>query len=333
MTNEEFHKILNKYFQGIASNKEEELLENFYQDRLQNSRGIESWSLEEKEEARLRMQKHLKNQVRSSPQNRFIIPKSKWGIASVIIVAIGISIWFSDFTSMDNTSPNRADYMTKVSARGQKLTVRLSDGSIVKLNSESKIIYPQSFENTSSREIQLTGEAFFEVTKDETKPFVITSGELVTSVLGTSFNIKAYPKEETISVTVATGRVRVETKTNSLSKQMEILTPGQQGFFDKKNTDLMKSEVDLEKFLSWKDNKIVFDDLPFIEAITILERWFDQEITFEDPQDAADCYISGKFENESLDNILDGLKFLKGFDYQILNNKSILITGKPCTNL
>ncbi|MEM9681368.1 MAG: DUF4974 domain-containing protein, partial [Bacteroidota bacterium] len=90
-------------------------------------------------------------------------------------------------------------------------------------------------------------------------------------------------------------------------------------------------DIDLDTSLAWRDNQIFFNDTPFLEAITILERWFNVQIDLENHDQVADCYVSGKFENESLVNILDGLKFLKGFDYHKVSEDQFLITNNPCS--
>src|SRR5690606_4257495 len=122
------------------------------------------------------------------------------------------------------------------------------------------ITFPDPFTIPASRDIQLTGEAFLDVARDEARPFVVRSANLVTTVLGTSFNVRAYPEDETVTVTVATGTVRIgpQTKT-AMDTGSELLGAGEQGLFHKRSAQIARTAVDLEKYLAWKDGTILLE--------------------------------------------------------------------------
>lgn len=337
MKKEDLLHILDKNLNGSASLEEKKKLEEFLAMRRENSpRSKETFDISKKEKIKIVMYEaifaRIQEQERRNETTGIRRRKVIWYAAAAVVL---VSMTMSWILLQGNSPQPELTYITKSTSRGQKSTITLDDGTTIRLNAESSITYPESFEALDSRNITLTGEAFFEVAKDEEKPFIVKSEGLLTTVLGTSFNVNAYKDNESIAVTVATGSVNVKSSVSNqgLPLSSQTLNPGQQGLFNKQSAQITKSEVHLETLLSWKDNKIVFDDILFTEAMAMLERWFDVDINYENPGAAAGCYISGKFKGEKLINILDGLKFLKGFDYQIQSEKKILITGKPCSNL
>lgn len=323
MTNEEFHRILDRYLNGESTPEEQKLLEAFYEDRLQNREGIASWTEEERMQAKLKVQRYLQDHIRVTDiKERSPRPRRWLRIAATVAVITGVG--FAAYRMIPVHEEASQEFITKTAQRGQKVTVTLPDGSAVKLNSESSVTYPRSFDE-ARRNIVLMGEAFFEVKKDPDRSFTVRTGDLKTTVLGTSFNISAYPETEHIRVTVATGSVRVETE----KAENKTLTSGQQAVFDKASFELSQSDISLEKYLAWRSNTIVFDDIPLSEAVRILERWFDAEIIFEKPS-LGDCYIQGTYTDETLLNILESFRFVKGLDHKHMDSGKIMITGNSC---
>ena len=131
-----------------------------------------------------------------------------WRVAASIAIVLGIAIVL--YLSQSTTGIN---YLTKSTERGQKATITLSDGSTVRLNSESSITYPESFAE-EIRELELVGEAFFDIKKDQDRPFIVSSHKIETTVLGTSFNINAYDSTA-VSVALVSGKVKVNTTQNN----------------------------------------------------------------------------------------------------------------------
>ena len=323
MTNEDFQAIIDRYLEGSATPDEEKLLNAYYDDRIQNRPGIASWSEEEKELAKSRLKKSLNAHIRLEETSSKPASGAWYKLAASIVFILGIAaaLWYFTYPQ-----PAEVRYLSKSTIRGQKATIVLSDGTRVRLNSESNIRYPEEFTG-DLREIKLEGEAFFEVAEDPTKPFVVQSGTVKTRVLGTSFNINAYPESEAIRVTVATGRVQVANGEDPTS--FVQLTRGDQATYSKTSRTLEEKQVDLDRFIAWSDNRIVFEDVSLGEAVDILNRWFDTDIELEKAA-LAHCDIQGTFENETLTNILESIKFVKGINYQLLGNKKIVITGDSC---
>ncbi|WP_020533291.1 FecR family protein [Flexithrix dorotheae] len=202
--------------------------------------------------------------------------------------------------------------------KGTKLILTLKDGTRVKLNAESKLSFPESFSD-EFREVTLVGEAFFEVAKDSTKPFVIKSGNLTTTVLGTAFNIKAYPGEEDIKVAVEEGKVKVETA----KKQTNMLVANEMVTFNKMAGGIQKSHFNPAEILCWKENTICFKDASFDEIKTTLERWYGVDFIMKEGLEIKEEF-NGTFVNKSLEEVLIGLNYTSNFKYDI-NGKSVFI--------
>lgn len=161
--------------------------------------------------------------------------------------------------------------------RGQRSRIVLPDSSAVYLGAGSRITFPEQF-GANSRQVELEGEAFFEITKDSRKPFVVRTGSIRTRVLGTSFKIDAF-KNRPLTVAVATGKVRVDEYIKQGSKSLAILTPGQKVTYDQGMVKTANAEID--EISGWKAARLVFHNQSLKEITTELERWYNVEINFE----------------------------------------------------
>lgn len=167
------------------------------------------------------------------------------------------------------------EYNTLVVPRQGEFQVVLADGSKVYLNSESEIRYPTFFAG-GERRVFLKGEAFFEVTSDTSRPFIVNVGEMDVRVLGTRFNVNAYVPERAIRTTLVSGKVRVSDRED---KAAVILEPGQQAVW--KKNGLTMREVDALAVSAWVDGKFYFEEGMTLEEITEqLQRWYDIDFFF-----------------------------------------------------
>lgn len=325
MTKAEFLAILDKHLDGTATDRERRLLDDFYRHHL--AQPTKEWTFTERERIRLEVFESLNRAIdedmRQHHRARF---GRMWWIAASVVILFAASLGLY----LTQTAPAEIQYLTTTTPRGAQTTVTLPDGSVVRLNAESSITFPEQFIDLESRNIQLSGEAFFEVARDEAKPFVIRSGDLITTVLGTSFNVRAYPEDEMIAVTVATGKVRIERESDQHQEgDNQLLIPGEQGLYDRLSSKIAKSDVNLEKYLAWKDGTILLEGTSLKEATDILGRWYDVEFVFKNP-DLKTCTIDGKFRNDKLGNILENLRFLLGIEYRMEAGNKIVIDGKSC---
>ncbi len=334
MQDKEFHIILKKYLKGKSTPEEIRAIEAFYQ-KNQEKDLFDVYTLQEEKEAKALIRVRVMKKVWLEKEKSESIPRFR-GIkiaASIALLIVAFALYFL------STNTPAINYITKATEKGLRSTITLTDGSLVYLNAESSITFPEDFNNQPKREITLEGEAFFEVKRNEKKPFVVRSGSLNTTVLGTSFNINAYPESGQTVVTVASGKVKVDhsDRTESLNqsgmdKYDELyLEKAAQAIFDKQTGSLKKQKVDLQTYIGWKQNIITFDDIPLEEAILLLERRFNVTIDLQGT-DKRTCHITGTFKDEQLVNILESMKFVSGITYEFTTENTININGGDCKN-
>ena len=218
------------------------------------------------------------------------------------------SFWFFEWSSSDDKK-SPVTYVTKSTQKGERLTVSLPDGSIVKLNAESYIKYEEEF-NDSLRLIEFRGEAIFQVAKDKNKPFVVNTTQMTVTALGTAFNVNSYD-QNSHSVTLIEGLVSVE---NGQTSEPTILNPGEKLQLSKYTVGVKK--VDVENEIAWSEGILIFRDLSFSEVMDRLEKWYGVIITQNGSAVGLSGY-EGKFKNKSLRFVLETLSFSSGFDYQV----------------
>lgn len=193
--------------------------------------------------------------------------------------------------------------------------VTLADGSLVSLNAASTLSYPETF-NRSERRVKLSGEAFFNVTRNERKPFVVELGNAEVRVLGTRFNVKGYESEEKIIATLLEGSVQFTCGDNG---NQLLLQPNQQAVYDRHSGTLTLHQVEAPLFSAWKEGGIYFDNVDLNEIARILERTFGLPVVNE-TTGMGGQHFSGMFEKDSgLLQILDMLKRHRAFDYEKKN--------------
>jgi transmembrane sensor len=241
--------------------------------------------------------------------------------AAILLMLVATSIIFYKTSDMWRTgSEIRIDHelIVKSNPRGVKSLVILPDGSRVKLNSESHLEYYSDF--AQDRSVKLIGEAFFDIERDEQRPFSVTSGDLSVNVLGTSFNVKAYPFEENIKVALVTGKVSVEKHAGLEKVQLQQLQPGEMLVYNYQNMQMRVEPFDYHLTVAWKDGALNFKEVKFEEVVKILERWYGVTITVKPGKDMSGSY-TGFYKDEALDMVLEGLGFAYEFDYKIDGKK------------
>ncbi len=204
-------------------------------------------------------------------------------------------------------------WITKITLPGQKSKVHLSDGSTVTLNAASEIRYKEGF-GINHRDISLSGEAFFEIAKNDSLDFNVFVDDVVTTALGTSFNINSYDRAA-MKVQLATGKVKVRSLS---SEQVLPLTPGEQAILTK--DQLLKSKFNPATSFLWKDGILLFEKTPLSKVIKELERWYGRDITLTGVN-GRDPLVTGRFENDYLSNVLETISFSVPLTYKIEEKK------------
>ena len=199
---------------------------------------------------------------------------------------------------------------------GGQYNIVLADGTKVYLNAVSSIKYPTQF-NGNQRVVELDGEAYFEVTKNKNKPFIVKSGDQDIEVLGTHFNVHAYTNESVIKTTLLEGSVAV-----SYKNQKEVLKPGQQSNVSEKFNKIGIKQVDTEAAIAWKNGRFKFDNADLKTVMRQLERWYG--IKAEYRGDVSDVrFNGGTFMNKNLSEVLKVLE-LSNIKFKV-EGKTIIV--------
>ena len=253
-------------------------------------------------------------------------------IAAVIFVVVG-AYWV-----LENWTQTAPDIIYQTAAN-EKTQITLPDGSQVWLNENTKIAYAEKFD---PRVVKLEGEAFFDVQHlDENQPFEISSGDTKTTVLGTSFNVRAYPEEQRVEVTVETGKVafeKVEVKeANKKEKPKEeategtkkvVLNAGDSGLFDKVERSINKKVVKNENANAWRTGQLLFENTELRDVKEALERYFDIKINASDEK-ILNCHHTGVYQKPELEQIIEVLKFSLGIEVE-KNENVFTLSGEGC---
>lgn len=236
-------------------------------------------------------------------------------IAAVLVIGI-FSTW-GVYTSLNK--PNQLSTVT----HQNKTELKLADGSTVWLNSNSSLNYPEFFSG-NDRTVQLNGEAYFEITKNPDMPFIIENTEFMVKVLGTSFNIFSFDKEDEIVISVTSGKVSFKNKTN----EEVLLTKGETGVLNRHSKTLIKKENTDPNFLSWKEEKLEFNNTPFSSVCTTLKSYFGFDFAVKNKK-LNNCRFTASFKKPTLEEVLEVLKNTLNIEVT-KNQKQIVISGKGC---
>ncbi|WP_020531220.1 FecR family protein [Flexithrix dorotheae] len=277
--------------------------------------------------------------LKTTPQ---IIEKTKpvlffrreiWKWAAVFTLLLMATWWLYKKNVSEPAIAETVQTIIKSTELGQKKTLTLPDGSVVKLNAGSSISFSQPFTNGGTRLVSLKGEAFFDVKKNKAHPFKVITENMEIKVLGTSFNVKAYPEDQNEKVALVEGKVSAYNKEQNENLVFnEILMPDQTLSLNKVNGEVKKIPLQ-QADIGWKDNVIYLNEAGFEEIMEVLSRWYGVKFEIEkgDRIKIPDRYV-GKFENKSLMEVLEGLSFSIHFDYEFDNDKKIIYITKSAIN-
>jgi len=231
--------------------------------------------------------------------------------AAVVLILVTSWILFNE-QQQPEAPISQVQWIEKENPPGQRSRIYLSDGTVVYLNANSKISYQEEFE-PDQKIVHLSGEAFFQVAKDSLRPFTVLSGELSITALGTQFNVAAFPGEDVVKVNLLEGKVEVR---DQMNQQRLILDEKQAVHYKKELLELEKVAFNYAEAIAWKDGILYFQKTNLPEVVSQLERWYGVKITIYGSP-AEPKVISGRFENESLENVLQSISFPGGFNFEI----------------
>jgi len=259
------------------------------------------------------------NEKTSAKIVRLSINKTILRVAAVILLAIVGGIWW-----FGGLTGGKAQMVIVQTAAEERQQLELPDGSTIWLNENTRLSYDEAFDE---RIVNLEGEAFFDVSEQAGKSFTIFSEGATTRVLGTSFNVRAYPNEPRVEVTVATGRVALR-KADNVAEEV-VLEKGASGIYDKAAEETAVIETTISNADAWKQQRLDFQDTPMRDVIPALERYFDIEMNVTNER-ILNCPVTGAFDRPDIENIIGILEFAVNVEIEKQDSSRYLIEGTGC---
>jgi len=246
-------------------------------------------------------------------------------IAAVLAFPLALAISFYFFSSRDKSADQIQQICEIISPKGHISKCILPDGTEVWVNTGSTITYDAATFNQETREIKLSGEAYFDVVKNAEKPFVVKTTMASINVTGTSFNIKSYPESGIFETVLSEGSI--EMILNSSAHQTVQLVPGERAIFDINKKGISIEEVDAEIFSAWRNGEILFKDATLNDLLKELERIYNIRFQLKDKQ-LGEFRFRGMFSyNNNLIDALEKIKRTSGIGYYI-ENKEVWLSKK-----
>ncbi|HZX73362.1 MAG TPA: FecR domain-containing protein [Cyclobacteriaceae bacterium] len=326
--NPEFDKLLERYQQGKLVGEEKRLMDEWFESMGEgNIHPLRT--TDDKQALKDRIFKKIRLSQHDEPiriEERFSF--RTWSIAaSVVLVAV---IFFFEWRYNAPIASRSLQNISVTSADGTVNKVLLADGSIVWLKNNSALTYPASFDGPT-RNVVLQGEALFEVAKDAKHPFIIQCGDLITTVLGTSFMIRSTPDD--VEVVVLTGKVSLSSstpKTND-SKNDMLIVPSEKAVYSKNEKQLAKMGSDKEEVsdaVKGTEYDMHFVDTRMEEIVHRIEGKFNMTVSLENAK-LGNCVVTADFTDQSLVKTLDILATVLSIEYEV-NESKIKLKGNGC---
>lgn len=324
-------ELIAKYIKEEASEEERKELEHWLNANDSNKKLFEeakkAWNkglgnLEGDDEVTFSKEKAWNNIQKEIKEKEKVLPlkgnnSSRWTLRIAATLVLGFfATWL--YLSRDVNLE-----IVVASTKGFSKDVLLADGSKIKLNSNSVLSYAKNFDETERR-VNLEGEAFFDIIKNPTKPFVIENTVFEIKVLGTSFNVFAYAEQPEVVLSVVTGTVSFRNK----SGKEVFVTQGESAVLNKATETLIKKENVDDYSLAWKTRKLEFKNVLMSDVGKALKSYFGSDVVIQN-QKINNCRFTGTFDNPSLEQVLEVLKNALGVEIK-KNQKQIVISGKGC---
>lgn len=324
-------KLFEKYKADALTDAERRMLESWYlQLSKEKNVQVEEGDLQNVDAFWRQWSESQKETSLIEPHSKRTIPLWRWlAAASLAMICAFAGLYYYNDGNLFTDSARPVTIYAHTANQEMRM-IRLPDGTVVWLNVASTLSHPEQF-NSSERHVELQGEAYFEVAHDAQRPFIITSGEFETRVLGTSFNVSAYPKESNFEVAVLTGKVAVSSQPGQATNTQEfsaVLSPRQRIRYDFLAQSLQSYEDDhIEDVIAWRQGRIVYRNASLREVISDLERKYNVRLTAN--AEILRCSIFLELEDEPLEKVLKVLAEL--VDGKITKNGDAYhLVGKPC---
>ncbi|WP_316734617.1 FecR family protein [Pedobacter aquatilis] len=331
MEEREIYLLITRYLQKQTTTEENEILADWITDSAKNEQTFEEIKLtwqytalpktDESADALARLKSRIKSEEEEGTVIKGLFP-FKWriitaSVAAILIVAFGAYYFLSPFNATSTE-------MHMVSTRsGEMKNITLTDGTKISVGPKSILRYPAVF-NGNERNIELDGEAYFEVSKNPHKPFHVKTADLIVKVLGTHFNVNA--KKNQVLTTVSLLEGKVEVNLNDDKEDAYLLKPGQELSFDRNSLRVFQRSLDSVNVLGWMSKTLVFSNDKLSDAAVKIENMYGVKIIFAD-QATADTRIYAQFKGDKLEDVLIIICTPGNLDYRKQGNK-IYINAK-----
>jgi transmembrane sensor len=305
--------LFDKYLRDEASSEEIERLlalirndrsmQDIFEDQLRKSDPEIDVNVQQKIFSNIRQNISSKNEPHFIQKNWKKV--LQWAAILILPIVSALSVYYFMQTQQGNNHPT-----VIIAGYGEKAEVVLPDGSRVWINSGSKITYNDEF-NRKQRPVYLEGEAYFEVTKDKERPFIVKTESMFVEALGTSFNIRSYSEDQQAFAVLIEGKIKV-----SASGQEQILSENQRAIFNKSTQTLTTDMVRSGDFVQWKSGNLYFDNQSFEDIARTLSRIFNVDIQFASDK-LRSIRFSGTLGMSSIRNTLDILSLTSPMRYEM----------------
>ena len=248
---------------------------------------------------------------RSTRQNKIIF---RAGALLVVTVLTLLSI-----VVLQQGETQAPQLITYESGVGERMGIRLNDGSMVYLGVQSMLIVPELF-SPEARDVALIGEAYFEIAEEAERPFTVNAGQASVQVLGTEFNLRSYTKEENVALIVTEGSVAFYPQATAMD-QASIVVAGQQSVLNEEKQIHVWDYADLAPLLSWREGRIIFENTALTKVLEELARWYDVQFSIqEELLGQIPLTTSFDVKSEPIENIIDVVASITGTEYQRVEN-------------
>jgi transmembrane sensor len=320
-----FIELLNKYLEGKATKTELQFILSYYN------------LFQSEPEVLKLMPESRKNEIRDSIEEgmwRSIIDTEKaparktgvsiWKISAGVAAAAAV-LFFTFRLAMWNAAPVKSKQGSSISLiRNSNHLISLPDGSTVTVEAGSELTYAPGYGVSGKRDVYLEGQAFFDVRHDSSRPFIVHAGKLSVTVLGTAFNVKAFSGEGDITVTVKRGKVRVSDPVKTIG----TITPLQQIIYNKHQENSIQKSVKSEKYLEWRKQDCLFDNLTISEVAGLLEDRFNVRILIDEEAAISERFTATFPQNQGLEDALNSICEFNGAEYSYDKEKGIVTITK-----
>ncbi|MEO7214693.1 FecR domain-containing protein [Mucilaginibacter sp.] len=322
-----FLELLLKHRKGMATAEEKQFLIKFYDAVASEADVIELMDADEKQALKQDIQNAIWGEIQQQEKKNVVVLKTRYLRKIAAVVFVLVCATSALFLVRNQHSQNNFTQPGKIQQQSNVFMV-LQDGSRVILSHGSKLICAPGFDSLAKREVYLSGQAYFDIKHDSSRPFIVHTGNVFTTVLGTAFNIKAIPGEKVITVTVTRGKVKVSDE----SKLIGVIIPNQQIVYNKGAASATKTHITAAVFTGWTtEHDLYLEDVTVAEAARLFEERFKVKIGFGDDSVKNKRFTTSFDNRASLDQALRSTCAFNDATYSYNKDKT-LITINAKTN-